>query len=248
MEEALKKYIKNYDTSDPDIKYKYYHSYRVMENSSVLAETLNLSETDKTLALIIGLYHDIGRFEQDKLYDTYNDNKTFDHADYGVKVLFEQNLIKQIPVEEKYYNIIEKAVKNHNKYKIEEGLSEQELLHAKIIRDADKIDILYAASEKLLVPKSLDYQDEIFEVSDDIKRQFYSKKTIKRSTKQVPKTNSEKIISYLALVFDLNFKESAKYLLEKNILENLYEVIKNKEKYKEYFDCALEHLKEMVKC
>ena len=62
------------------------------------------------------------------------------------------------------------------------------------------------------------------------------------------KTNSEKIISYLALVFDLNFKESAKYLLEKNILDNLYEVIKNKEKYKEYFDCALEHLKEMVKC
>ena len=41
MEEALKKYIKNYDTSDPDIKYKYYHSYRVMENSSVLAEALN---------------------------------------------------------------------------------------------------------------------------------------------------------------------------------------------------------------
>ena len=40
-----------------------------------------------------------------------NDNKTFDHADYGVKVLFEQNLIKQIPVEEKYYNTIEKAVR-----------------------------------------------------------------------------------------------------------------------------------------
>lgn len=100
MEEALKKYIKNYDTSDPDIKYKYYHSYRVMENSSVLAEALNLSEQDKKIALIIGLYHDIGRFEQDKLYDTYNDIKKFDHADYGVKVLFEQNLIKQIPVEE----------------------------------------------------------------------------------------------------------------------------------------------------
>lgn len=244
MEEALKKYIKNYDTSDPDINYKYYHSYRVMENSSVLAEALNLSEQDKKIALIIGLYHDIGRFEQDKLYDTYNDIKKFDHADYGVKVLFEQNLIKQIPVEEKYYRIIEKGVKNHNKYKIEEGLSEQELLHAKIIRDADKIDILYAASEKLFAQKSLDYQDEIFEISNDIKKQFYSKKTIRRGRK----TNSEKIISYLALVFDLNFKESAKYLLEKNILENLYEVIKNKEKYKEYFDCALEHLKEMEKC
>ena len=244
MKEAFENYLKNYDMSDPDINHKHNHSYRVMENSSVLAETLNLSEEDKYLALIIGLYHDIGRFEQDKLYDTYNDTKKFDHTDYGVKVLFEQNLIKQIPVEEKYYHIIEKAVKNHNKYQIESGLSEQELLHAKIIRDADKIDILYAASEKLFVQKSLDYQDEIFEIRDDIKKQFYSKKTIRRGRK----ANSEKIISYLALVFDLNFKESAKYILEKNILEHLYEVIKNKEKYKEYFDCALEHLKEMVKC
>ena len=244
MKEAFENYLKNYDMSDPDINHKHNHSYRVMENSSVLAETLNLSEEDKYLALIIGLYHDIGRFEQDKLYDTYNDTKKIDHTDYVVKVLFEQNLIKQIPVEEKYYHIIEKAVKNHNKYQIESGLSEQELLHAKIIRDADKIDILYAASEKLFVQKSLDYQDEIFEIRDDIKKQFYSKKTIRRGRK----ANSEKIISYLALVFDLNFKESAKYILEKNILEHLYEVIKNKEKYKEYFDCALEHLKEMVKC
>lgn len=248
MEEALNNYIKNYDMNDPDINYKYYHSYRVIENSLILAKTLNLSEINKKLALIIGLYHDIGRFEQDKLYDTYNDNKTFDHADYGVKVLFEKNLIKQIPVEEKYYNIIEKAVKNHNKYQIEEGLSKDELLHTKIIRDADKIDILYAASEKMLTKKALNYEDETFKISDDIKKQFYNKKTIKRSPKQGMKTNSEKIISYLALVFDLNFKELAKYLLEKNILEHLYEVIKNKEKYKEYFDCALEHLKEMVKC
>lgn len=248
MEEALENYIKNYDMDDPDINYKYYHSYRVMKNSSVLAEALNLSEQDKKIALIIGLYHDIGRFEQDKLYDTYNDNKTFDHADYGVKILFEQNLIKQIPVEEKYYHIIEKAVKNHNKYQIEEGLSKDELLHVKIIRDSDKIDILYAASEKMLTKKALNYEDETFKISDEIKKQFYSKKTIKRSTKQGMKTNSEKALSYLALIFDLNFKQSAEYLLENKIIENFYKVLKNKEKYQEYFTFAINYLKEMEKC
>ena len=55
-----------------------------MKNSEYLSNKLNLSKTDKELAKIIGLYHDIGRFEQDKRYDSFNDKKTFDHGDYGV--------------------------------------------------------------------------------------------------------------------------------------------------------------------
>ena len=84
MNKALENYIKNYDMTDQDIKYKYNHSYRVMKKSEYLSNKLNLSKTDKELAKIIGLYHDIGRFEQDKRYDSFNDKKTFDHGDYGV--------------------------------------------------------------------------------------------------------------------------------------------------------------------
>ncbi len=63
MKEAFEKYVKNYDMKDPDILYKYKHSYRVMALSEYLADKLNLSQIDKDLAKIIGLYHDIGRFE-----------------------------------------------------------------------------------------------------------------------------------------------------------------------------------------
>lgn len=248
MEEALGNYIKNYNLNDPDINYKYHHSYRVMKNAVFLAEVLNLSKEDKKLAQVIGLYHDIGRFEQDKLYNSFNDNKNFDHAEYGVKVLFEQNLIKQIPIEEKYYHIIEKAIKNHNKFQIEEGLNEQELLHSKIIRDADKIDIVYAASEKIFSAKVLSYEDENVVIRDEIKEEFYSNKTIKTSSKKGQKTNSEKVLSYLALIFDLNFKESAQYILDNKIIENFYNSLKNKEKYQEYFSYAIKYLKEMTKC
>ena len=41
---------------------------------------------------------------------------------------------------DQYDNIIKKAIYNHNKYKIEENLNDVELLHRKIIRDADKLD------------------------------------------------------------------------------------------------------------
>ena len=45
--------------------------------------------------------------------------------------------------QDKYDELIKIAVKNHNKYKIEDGLTQEQELFAKIIRDADKIDIFY---------------------------------------------------------------------------------------------------------
>lgn len=42
------------------------------------------------------------------------------------------------------------AIKNHNKYKIEDGLTSKEEFFAKLIRDADKIDILYECEKNLL--------------------------------------------------------------------------------------------------
>lgn len=248
MNKALENYIKNYDMTDQDIKYKYNHSYRVMNNSEFLAKKLKLDKTNTKLAKIIGLYHDIGRFEQDKRYDSFNDTKTFDHADYGVEVLFKQNIIKQIPVEEKYYHIIEKSIKNHNKYKIEDNLTQEELVHARIIRDADKIDILYSASEKFLASKFLDLTKEKEEIRNEIKKEFYNNKQIKTSALLGKKTESEKIISYLALIFDLNYKESIKYILDNKIIDNFYNNLKGKEKYKKYFDYAKNYLKERVKC
>ena len=54
-------YTLNYDMSDPDINYKYYHSYRVMDLMEVLATNLKLNQKDIELAKVIGLLHDIGK-------------------------------------------------------------------------------------------------------------------------------------------------------------------------------------------
>lgn len=245
--QVFENYTSKYDMEDPDINYKYYHSYRVMEFAKYIANKQNLSKKDQELATIIGLYHDIGRFEQDKLFDSYTDTKTFDHGNYGEELLIKQELIKQIPIEETYYKLIAKSVKNHNKYKIEEGLNEHELFHAKLIRDADKLDILYYMSEKRFRKKSFDYEDETFDIRDSIKEEFFRQESIYIPNKP-NKTNSEKAITMIALIFDLDFKETAEYILENHILDNLYNVLPNKENYKEYISLANKHLKELIKC
>ena len=90
MKEAFDKYVNNYDLNNKDIKKKYLHSYRVMSLSKKYAQLLGWNKHDIELASLIGLLHDIGRFEQLKIYNTFDDSKSIDHAHYGVIELFEK--------------------------------------------------------------------------------------------------------------------------------------------------------------
>lgn len=80
-----KEYISQYNPEDPRIALKIVHIYRTAEESKRLAEKLNLSKEDNLLAELIGLLHDIGRFEQVKIYNTFLDKISVNHAEYGVK-------------------------------------------------------------------------------------------------------------------------------------------------------------------
>ena len=121
MLEVFNEYVSNYDMNNLKIKLKYDHSIRVMELSLKYARLLGFSEEDINLAYIIGLLHDIGRFEQAKRFDSYVDLETIDHADLGCEILFGENVIQKFDINEKYYEIIKKAITNHNKHEIELG-------------------------------------------------------------------------------------------------------------------------------
>lgn len=143
MVEEFNKYVANYDLGNPKIKLKYNHSFRVMKLCEEYARRLNFSKEDIYLAKVIGLLHDIGRFEQLKVYDTYNDEKSIDHADYSVEQLFDKGDIRRFVKDDKYDDIIRLAIKNHNKLAITGIKDDRTMMHAKLIRDIDKMDILY---------------------------------------------------------------------------------------------------------
>ena len=133
-------YLKPFDVNNPKIALKITHTYKVVSSADYISKSIGLNEEDHNLALLIALLHDIGRFKQIELFDDYSDNK-IDHADLGVKILFEDGLIRKFIKDESFDSIIKNAIANHNRYKIEEkGLTKRDILHAKIIRDADKLD------------------------------------------------------------------------------------------------------------
>lgn len=219
IDKAIKEFIKyteNYDLTNDNIKRKQLHSIRVMKLCGIIAESLNLNEEQIELAKLIGLLHDIARFEQFTQYRTYHDSESFDHGDYGAEIL--KNDIRNYVKIEKYDNIIITAVKNHNKYAIDENLQNDELLYAQIIRDADKIDIIYECidifwkNQEDLVEKSI--------ISDEIYREFKTEKQIKR-IKEHNFSMVENLCSTIAFIFDLNFKESFKILRKENYINKI---------------------------
>ena len=211
-------FVQQYDLEYPKMKRKLKHSYRVMENAGKIAESLNLNEKEIEISKMIGLLHDIGHFETIKIKDILKEDKKIDHGDFGVEILQKDNYIRRFIDEEKYDNIIFKAIKNHNKFKIEEGLSEEELLYAKIIRDADKLDIFYEGVEMFWTKREDIEAVNNSKITDKVLNDFYNNSLIDR--KEI-ETKADGIISFIGFLFDINFKYDFEVLKKEDYINKI---------------------------
>ena len=242
------KFVSTYDENHPKIKSKKAHSLRVMEISKDLASNLDLTEEEINLATLIGLLHDIGRFEQVKAFNTFSDLESIDHGEFGAELLGRNGLIRNFIEEDKYDNIIKSSIKNHNKLEVEAGLDNYTIKFCNIIRDADKIDILYEAANTFW-PTS--------EEVEGVENSLITKECYEDFMKRIPvrkKYNKEpldSLVVIMAFIYDMNFDYSLKYIYEKDYLNKTInrfnfkniETISRLKEIKERFD---KDLKEKV--
>lgn len=230
MIEDIKKFdefTSEFDLLNSNIMGKRLHSFRVMNLSNMIAKSLNLSKDKIQIATLIGLLHDIARFEQYTKYKTFKDKLSFDHGNYAVQIL-DKHLREYIKSKE-YDRIIKISIKNHNKIKIEDGLNENEIMFCKIIRDADKLDILNEAT--LIFWNKEDMREEIKNTTifKDVKSEFYLHKLIDRRNKRgLPGVNG--VISYLAFVYDINFKKSFEIIEGKKYINQIIDRFEYKDR------------------
>lgn len=248
---AFKEYVKNYDIENPKIKLKIAHIERTSEVARKMAESLELQKEDIELAELIGLLHDIGRFEQVRKYNTFVDHLSENHAKIGVDILFKDGLIRNFIEDDTYDKIIELAIINHNKDKnmLPTNLKPKEELHIKLIRDSDKVDIIYILTfdDQKTLWDSDDLNKEIF--SDDIYNEFIKDHNIIYKNR---KTNADKLISQFAFAFDFNFDYGLKYIDENKYYEKIYnrfnfEDEKTRKRFEEIYNLTEKYIKERLK-
>lgn len=248
IEKAQKEFIKyteKYDLSDVNIKRKQEHSIRVMKISKRIAEGMKLTQEEIDIATLIGLLHDIARFEQYTKYHTFKDAESIDHGDLGAEIL-KKDIKKYIETDE-YDELIQLAVKNHNKYKIQEGLTQKQEMFAKIIRDADKLDILYEST--CMFWKGRENLVEESKIIPEIIEEFKRNESVDIRYRKTP---IDEIVSVVAFIFDINYRTSFEILKRENYINKIidrYNMIdKNTKEQLEYIkDIASEYIEQKIK-
>ena len=241
IRKAFDEYVKKFDMNDIMIKAKYEHTYRVAKQSMNIAKSIGLDEENIKLAYLIGILHDIGRFEQAKRYQTYNDSKSIDHAEFGCQLLFDEGLIRKFIDDNKFDDLIGEAIYYHNKYAVcswEED--DMKLLHSEIIRDADKIDIIHNVVDigEIKLP------EDDFGVSPEVTEDFNLKMLVNHNHKR---TKNDSTLTMVAFVFDLNFDYSYEYFKNEDFVNKIFNKLNNKDLFEPYIDIANKHIERKLK-
>ncbi len=215
------KYTEKFDLDNPNIKRKQLHSLRVMEKSNSIAKSLNLNEEEVEIATLIGLLHDTGRFEQYTKYKTFRDCESIDHADFGVKILMQNDYINEFITDKNWIDTIFIAIKNHNKYKVQEGLSQKQEIFCKIIRDADKADIMYEGAnifwnddEEIREMEKLRVKDEVYKFVK--KNQLVDRKKLEKENKL------DSMIIMLCFIFDIYFGKTFEIIEDEKSIDAIF--------------------------
>lgn len=220
--QAFENYVSNYDLSDPNIYLKYVHTGKVAENCECIAKSLGLSEMDCDLAWEIGMLHDIGRFEQLRRFNTFFDNLSIDHAQFGADLLFQEGLIKQFDDSGEELELIEKAVRYHSLYRIPEDLTEREVMFCQILRDADKVDIYRANFETgvHIVYQVTEEELQRSEITPEVYEVFCEERAIPRD---IRRTVADNLVGHVALSFELVYPKSRQLAEEQGFVWKLLE-------------------------
>jgi putative nucleotidyltransferase with HDIG domain len=248
--QQLKKFFDSYTAKfnlenkkdQKNIQLKIDHSKRVTEDMEEIIAGMTLSTEEKYLAKTIALYHDIGRFKQYKKYKTFSDYKSEDHGQLGVEVIKENKLIEDLSQNKQY--IIFKAIEEHNKADLSPELfdNEKELLFARLIRDADKLDIFNIFVERYKTKSQKDYIIKLStepEINDEIYNKVLRKESINYD--KLETINDLKAMQ-LGWIYDINFKETLAIIKERGYIETIYNSMEQSQRGKKIYQQVKTHV------
>jgi putative nucleotidyltransferase with HDIG domain len=226
-------YVKEFYGEDSvvnqNIKLKEKHTLKVSKHAVNIAKSLNLTDEEVNTAEIIGLFHDIGRFEQFRTYKTFKDYLSVNHATLGIKILKENKILENLAVNKQ--EIIIKAISLHNTKELPSNLNEEEALFCKLIRDADKLDIFriiieYEKERKNNPNPAIDNLPFTPGYNKDLLQDILLNRNI--SNNSLKNYNDRKLYE-LSWIGDLNFKFSLNYIKEKRVLKELVNCLPDNE-------------------
>lgn len=217
-------YVQGFYSTDEGLQFhvrlKEEHTLRVVEHAKRIGKKLAFSSEQLALAEMAALVHDIGRFSQYQTYRTFNDALSINHAELGLEILEQLDILTAAGLSSNQQSIVKKAVLYHNRRHLPRNVEEDCSLFAKITRDADKLDIfsmLVTTNQANKIPHSPELQ-RADHYSFDIIEDILQGRLVK--TENII-TSADLMLFRLSWIFDINFTCSFLYILEQQYIEKL---------------------------
>ena len=200
------------------------HSIRVVGNSLLLSNFILQIDEDKGIATVNALFHDIGKASMisNGIEATVIQR---DHATVSAKIIQQMAFYQNLPAD--IQSVILNSVENHNKLKLPKLDSEQQTLFARLLRDADKLDIFDSSyrffKEKYGIQPVITVDlNRSTDVSEKILKSILAGKT---ATVEDMKSMNDYKLLLLSMAFDLNFKYTFRIMSEKQYIPKIYETL-----------------------
>lgn len=230
---AFDAYVAPYDDANPRIALKVDHTLRVAQLCDRIAGSLTLGPSDRDLAWLCGLLHDIGRFEQVRRWDTFSDARSCSHAALGIEVLFGEEATASMGCDERGRlerfaalapadrELLRTAVATHSDLRIPADLDPRSQQFCDILRDADKIDILKAVCTEPVEAIFGVPEEELLAspLTPAVENTFYAHRTVERANRQAP---ADFLLGFACFAFELVYPESRRAALEQGYLFELF--------------------------
>ncbi len=221
---------------------KIQHTQRVLQYTQTLIQYEPVLQEHARACSLAALYHDIGRFEQFYLYNTFRDTASVNHALHGAKVLKKEGILQgEKPHVRKQ---VMAAVAMHNRFTLPQGLDMGLKRITCAIRDADKLDILRVMAEQFTpcAPGEKKHDAVTFYAKDE---------PLRWSPAMLEDIMQNRLASYANIVYindfklllgswvhDMKFATSKKLMLKEGYLHSIFESLPKDP----VMDAAKEHI------
>jgi putative nucleotidyltransferase with HDIG domain len=202
-----------------------------------IAKSLGLPTESVELASIAGVLHDIGRFEQFVRYRTFVDHQSVNHALLGAAILREHKVLDSLRDEDAQCILF--AIENHNSYNTQPDFPESFSTMLKILRDADKIDILRIMTDLFDSGGNPDLDaltaglENTGPLSYEVSSAIHARRLVKNQ--DVRNLNDLKML-YSSWVFDVHFPVTMTIFRERRYLDRIRESITRTQEIDILFD------------